>query len=375
MGLIARLFGGGLVASSQPIEDQIAEYLLSRLSDADPAVMPTVIAARAMIADTVATMPMVAHDGHDRIVPTPSLLRRPDPREPYRATIEKICNSLTGWGNAWLRVYRVGSDGYPLAVRVVHPDRVTYRLSANGDEIVQVWVDGVEVDRRTIRHIPFRLDLGPIGESPIQQLRWMLEDLAAVYRWGSDYYTSGSAAAPPYVLKHPSRLTGAAAESFWASWERARNRRRPAVLSGGVELETFDPVSASDAMLQDAIRDFDAAIARVMLVPPSLLNVVSQSSLTYSTTLEELRRWLQLGLMPGYLSRIEAAFTDMLPRGTSAIIDTSNLVRMDAAGRIAMYAESIAAGIHNVREVRALEGLPDVPAADPEPVAPNVEGL
>jgi hypothetical protein len=48
---------------------------------------------------------------------------------------------------------------------------------------------------------------------------------------------------------------------------------------------------------------------------------------------------------------------------------------MDFAARIATYATSIAAGIHSIPEVRALEGLSARPAGDPEAVAPNVEGL
>jgi hypothetical protein len=76
-----------------------------------------------------------------------------------------------------------------------------------------------------------------------------------------------------------------------------------------------------------------------------------------------------------FLARIEAAFTDMLARGSTAVFDTSNLTRMDFAGRIDAYAESIGAGIHTAAEVRALEGLPPTPDRTPVPIQPNVEGL
>lgn len=158
-------------------------------------------------------------------------------------------------------------------------------------------------------------------------------------------------------------------------WEAARAKRRPAFLSGGVELETYNPTSAADALLLDAVNYLDAVAARVMLIPPSLLNVEAHSSLTYSTTLDELRRWLTLSLMPGYLARIEAAFTDLLPRGQEATFDTSALLRMDFANRVATYSASIAAGIHTTQEVRALEGLPAVPDAQPVPIDMNVEGI
>lgn len=369
MGWFRRLF-----ATSEPIEDQIAAFIADRLDSIDPSELPTVVAGRMLIADTAATLPMIAHTGRERITPTPSILRRPDPREPYRQTIEKICNSLTGWGMCWLRVYTYSeSTGYPLAIRVIHPDRVTYRLTVAGDDIAELWVDGIRQDIRDMRWIAFRSDLGPIGTSPLTDIAGSLEQLAAVYRFGADYYTT--AAIPPYALKHPARLTREKAEEFAVEWANARAARRPAVLSGGIELETYAPPSAGDALLLQAIDSLDAAIARALLIPPSLLNVLSQSSLTYTTTEQEFRRWLQLGLMPGYLARIEAAFSDMLPRGTDAIFDVSAMTRMDQAARISTLAASIAAGIHTAAEARSLEGLPADTTATPAAISPNVEGL
>lgn len=372
MGLWSRLFTGP--ASAVPLEAQIAAYVADRLDSFDVWALPTVVAGRTLTADTVATMPMVAVSGGSRIRPTPTLLRRPDPREPYRVTLEKIVNQLTRHGVCWFRIYDTGADGWPLAIRVIDRARVAWQLSSTSDEVTAVWVDGVETDLRTIRYIAFRSDPGPTGTSPLADCFEALDDLVAAYRLASHYYDT-TAAVPPYALKHPARQTRAQSDAFMSQWEEARAKRRPAFLSGGVELETFQNMSAADAELQTAIANLDAVAARIMLIPPSLLNVVSQSSLTYSTTAEELRRWLQLALYPGYLARIESAFTDLLPRGQSAVFDTSALLRMNFASRIATYAESIAAGIHSVAEVRALEGLPAAPEAVPDPVAPNVEGL
>jgi HK97 family phage portal protein len=195
-----------------------------------------------------------------------------------------------------------------------------------------------------------------------------------MYEFASSYYDQ-TAQVPPYALKHAARYTKEQSDKFMLQWEAARAARRPAFLSGGIELETFAPMSAADALLLDMVNYLDAVAARVMLIPPSLLNVEAQSSLTYSTTLDELRRWLTLSLMPGYLSRIEASFTDLLPRGQEATFDTSSILRMDFASRVETYAGSIAAGIHTVAEVRALEGLPTQPDPAPVPIDANVEGI
>jgi HK97 family phage portal protein len=367
----SRLFGA---PTSTPIEAQIDAYVADRLESLDIYALPTVVAGRTLTADVVATMPLVAHSGLTRIRPIPALLKRPDPREPYRVTLEKMVNQLSRHGVCWFRIFDTGADGWPLAIRVVDRPRVAWELTSTGDEVSRVWIDGVATPLSSVRYISFRSDPGPPGTSPLNDVQDVLEHLVEIYRFASSYYDV-TAATPPYALKHPQRQTRKQSDEFMVEWDNARRRRRPAFLSGGVELETFQPTSAADAMLLDAVNYLDAVAARVMLIPPSLLNVEAHSSLTYSTTLDELRRWLTLSLMPGYLSRIEAAFTDLLPRGQTATFDTSMLLRMDFASRVSTYAQSIAAGIHTTAEVRALEGLQAHPAAQPEPVAPNVEGI
>lgn len=349
-----------------------AAQLIADLELLDPYELPTVVAARTLCADTTAMMQLVGLAGTDRLDPSPSVLRRPDPGEPYRRTMERIVNGLTRHGRSWLYVDALGSNGYPLAVRYVADDRVNATVDAGG-RVTAVQIDGAQVDRRRVVHIPMRQDRDPLGESPLEEIRLALEQLAEVYRYGAGYYTT--AGVPPYAVVHPNRLTAGQAQAFADQWLLARAERRPAVLSGGIALETYSGQSAADALLLDAIGYLDQVIARVLLIPPSLLNVQSAGSLTYSTVQGEFTRWLAVGLYPMFLSRIEAAFTDLLPRGQVAVFDTSNLTRMDFPGRIAAYSESIGAGIHTPAEVRALEGLPAAPDPSPTPIAPNVEGL
>lgn len=374
MGILGRLFPKTDPDAS--LEQQIASVLAERLAELDPWRLPTVVAGRQLTADTVATCTLVAVRAGERIEPTPALLRRPDPREPLRLTLERITNSLTRHGIAWWRIYQNGSDGFPLAIRVIDPTRVQYDLSLTGDEVTAVWIDGIATDLRTVRYLSFISDgLSPIGRAPLVDVRIALEQLVAAYRFAADYYDR-AAAVPPYAIVHPTRQTATQAGQFMDQWTQARIDRRPAFLSGGVDLRTFTPQSAADALLVDAIGYLDAVAARAQQIPPTLLNVESLAgSLTYSTTAQELRRWLQLSLYPNYLSRIAAAFTDMLPRGVEAVFDTSNLLRMSLADQIAVYGESLAAGIHELPEVRALLGLAPTGDPRPVPVSPNVEGI
>ena len=50
----------------------------------------------------------------------------------------------------------------------------------------------------------------------------------------------------------------------------------------------------------------------------------------------------------------------MLPRGTSARMDTNALLRTDTAGRFAAYTQGRTAGVITINEARAKENLPPV---------------
>ena len=350
-----------------------AAELAAEMATLDPWDLPMVVATRQLAADTTAMLPMVAMAGRDRLTPTPPILRKPDPTEPYRVTLERIVNAMTRHGRAWLEVDVIGAGGYPIAAHIVDESRVHADVDPVTRRITTVSVDGRPVDRERIVHIPMRVDRDPLGDSPLEAIRPALAQLVEVYRYSSAYYTT--AEVPPYAVVHPNRQTAAQAAAFSDQWLLARAERRPPILSGGITLETYNRPSASDSMLLEAINNLDAAIARVMGTPPSLVNAESHSSLTYSTTAAELDRWLNIGLYPMFLSRIESAFTELIPRGQSAIFDTSNLTRMDFPGRIDTYATSIAAGIHTTAEVRALEGLPADTGAALDPIQPNVGGL
>ena len=141
-----------------------------------------------------------------------------------------------------------------------------------------------------------------------------------------------------------------------AAWSTARRENRPAVISGELSLETFTPTSAKDALVLEAITYLDATIARVLGLPPSILATQALSSLTYSTTTQELARWL-VNLNATYLTRIELFWSDMMPRTRYAEFDTTNLTKLAAAEQLEYDADAIAAGILTIAEVRATRGL------------------
>jgi hypothetical protein len=184
-------------------------------------------------------------------------------------------------------------------------------------------------------------------------------------------YYNMTASTPPFALISPTRLQADKAGELLDTWMMARDQNRPAVISGGLTLETYDPVSAADALVLDAIRNLDSTVARVMQCPPSLLNTEAQSSLTYSTVRDEYRKFL-LTLNASYLNRIEAAFSQYRPNGQIAQFDTASLTRLDQSEQLDFDVKAIAAGIYTANEVRANRGLDPLDVATDERITDGI---
>ena len=331
-----------------PLDEQVAAM--------DPFKLPAVVAGRQLLADTVATFTLHAIDvdtGRE-LERNRRIYVRPDPArgEPLRNTLERLVNAQTRYGTGITRVTArsmltggATGAGFPIALEFIANRRVTFTMSANGQQIDTMTIDGRAQNVADIYLFPFVLnDLGgPLGCAPLDLIQDALESLRQALVWYRDFYGAGST--PPYAIIHKSRLTDDKAEKYMTAWAAQRIKRRPALLSGEVELQAFNPTNAVDAQLLEAIRYFDAAVARVLQIPPSLLNVVTEDPSTYANVRDEFRRWLALGLNPGFVNRIEAGFAEMAPQGTGCRMRTDQLVRMDTADRVQVAGNGLASGV------------------------------
>lgn len=306
------------------LDERLGEVLAGRAgSVATVARLPVTIAARALIADVGASLPMLAVRDGQVVTPTPSILVRPDPSMPRRRTQHRALMSLSGWGNLYMGIVRVGVDAWPLAAEVLHPDWVapdidpTYFLRVTGWHYMGTPVDLV--------HVPlWELDLQPIARSPLAEAQAAFDDLALMWGFAAQYWTEGGK--PPYALKYASRMDGPQAASYLEQWVAARRARRPGLLTGGWDIADLSMPNAADALLLDGLAYIDQCVGRIFGLTPTLLNIRAETgSLTYSNARDEVTRWLSLSLYPTWLARLEDCYSDMLPRGQQAVIDGSGV--------------------------------------------------
>lgn len=314
------------------LEERLAQITALRTSSAPITVdqLPVVQGLANLHADVISQFPLYActADGV-RLLGTPQILEQPDPAESRGETIHKIVQSLWYTGNAF---GLVGRDG----IRVQNPSFVT----TNG--IIDIY-DDLKIDGWIVHGQPVKFDglawwkinddprHGPLGASPLARCWQAVENYAWAYRYLADYYRSGGN--PSILLKDRNASDPAQADALWQLWVAARQAGRPAIVPYDMEV-TAAPAPADINQTVDVLSFCTAEICRATNTPPTLGNAPVSANLTYSTTLDELRRWLVLSLGPTWLSRLERGFTALLPEGLYARFDTSELPRLDVFGPV-----------------------------------------
>ncbi len=337
------------------------------IGDLDIFELPIVVACRDLIANTIGQMPLVNYRGSQPLADQPPVVLRPDPSESRRDTMVRLVNQLSGPGYAWIIPTAWYADGItPAAVRVVDAADAAGIFDTRGQLVDVIWegehydpsLDQACLTRYRYRQVGAPADCGPLGDCR-RAVTW----LAALWQMAGSFWEAGF---PSIALVVEQALSGQqkkdAKDSMLAAFAR---RHEPAVIDRGGTLTPVG-VNALEAQLVESINAANAEVARVFQVMPSLVNVISQGALTYSTTEGELRKWLALGL-GAFMNPIESCWSDLRPAGQTVQFDSSVLLRTDLAGRYAAYSVALGRWL-TVDEVRAAEGLPPWPAPSTQDV-------
>jgi len=357
------------VAPVSAVSATITEAIAARTwgPELDPWQLPVVVACRGLIADTIAQLPLITLRGRRPLPTQPMLTVRPNRLEPRWLTFHRLANNLTRYGYTWLIVTDTDAAGIPAAVRVVDPADATASWDPLTGDLDTVTYNGHDlVPGLEAIWIPFHVERkASLGTSPLVDAAGAVAYLTQLWTMAGSFWEAGY---PSLVVKVKQRLNPGQAQRIKADLITSLGgRHEPGVIDADGDIGPLG-VSPLEAQLVESIGAANAEIARAFLMPPSLVNVASGDSLTYSTVEGEFRRWLATGL-GAYLNRLESAFNDLTPRGQTCRFDTTELVRADFAARIEAYTGILAGQAWmTVDEVRDLEGLD--PLEDPSPSSP-----
>jgi HK97 family phage portal protein len=319
-----------------------------------------VFSAVDLLASSAAELPVdavrVMSADRTPVTPTPALVADPSALVEPDVWVYQLVHSMATDGNAFGKIVQVDRDGLPVQIETLHPSAVTNRRVEKG--VAAVDVEGKSMLRYPfgdLFHIPGKMvEAGsPFGLSPVQQASDALAASQYAERFGVNFFADGA---------HPTTYVSAAEAVDQKNakalkdkiMEATRGNREPLVLGANFDLKQIQ-TNPDDSQFIDLLRFEIEQVARFWRVPPSMIYAaVSGQAVTYSNVSQGDLQYLKHSLQ-GYLSRIERAWSRLLPDRIVVKFNLNALLRSDVETRNKVYDMRLKNGSMTVNEVRALE--------------------
>ena len=323
-----------------------------------------------LISDTISSLPVDTYIRRDGIAypyrPRPTWVSRPDAMINSVSFWQQAMISLLLDGNAFIRIFRDPITGQILSMMVLNPMKVTVSRRANGTKrYTYSGEDGKDLSSDDMLHITGSILMpGDIrGKSTIDTLKenlglsMSLESFAARF-FGQGTLTQG-------VIEYPGALTAEQAENLSKSFDRAhkgyRRAHKTGILSGGAVYKPTQ-VANDQAQMIDSRRLAVEDVARIFRVPTNMIGL-NNGGQSYNSNEQNAISFVTHTLRP-WLSKLEDAFSALLPDTAFLQFNTDDLLRGDYATRIEGYAKMLQNGVLSTNEVRRKENMRPIDGGD-----------
>lgn len=283
----------------------------------------------------LASFPTFGIKGLD-VVPLPEWSRNPEPDtySDWMEACKQIFNTLQAEGECLLWCVGRYSSGMVARFVVLNPAWINVEKV---DGVLEYSLAGQALERKDVCHIKYQSMPGNLrGISPLSWVAQSIIGAAAMERYASELAANGGI--PWGIIKTARHLNKDDAEALQKRWvDASRNRAGgPAVLSGGIELDTVT-INPRDLMLLE-MRIFDETrIASALGVPPFLVGLPQPEGLTYAnaTSLFDFHWRATLRTLAKAVASAVSAWA--LPRGTDMEFNRDAYVQATPAERAATY--------------------------------------
>ncbi len=329
-----------------------------------------VYASVRLISDVISTLPLDSYiqlDDQRQQFPMPDWLIDPEPdMSVTRADhFQMLLVSLLIDGNAFVRKLRNPNTGDIVALSVIAPHRV--KIIRNSSGVIEYDLDSGKrmISDADMIHITELRKPGVLrGVSRIETLKQTLGLSRALEDFSAQFFGTGSTVSG--IIETPHEMTQDQAMELKNNWEREhrglRKAYRPGILTGGAKFvkTTVDPDEAQ--MLGS--REFSVEeIARIFRIPPHLLQSTKPGSMSYASVEENSKQFVTYTLLP-YISKIEQAYSPMLPNNAFIKFNVDGLLRANLTERFAAYSSATQAGFLSINDIHRFEDMPPVDGGD-----------
>jgi HK97 family phage portal protein len=322
-----------------------------------------------LLSDTVSTLPLdvYTNDNDERIPfrPRPEWTYRPDAELSLIEHFQQVMVSLLLNGNAFVRIYR-DTTGKPVNLVVLNPQRVIIQRNQNSRRIEYVIDNGkFVVPSIDMLHLTELLLPGEIrGKSRVDELKDALGLAAALDEFAQRFFGQGSITSG--VIEYPGNLTKEQAVDLVEGYEQhhkgVRKAHRPGILYGGAKFVKTG-VDPNEAQMIESRKLAIEDIARIFRVPPHMISVTTPGSMSYASVEANGIQFVTHTLRP-YITKIEEAYSRLLPPGVYIKFNVDGLLRGDISTRFAAYSTGNQAGFLSINDIRKLEDMTPVDGGD-----------
>ena len=356
------LWGAGDLTSYETQSSAFVDYQTSLSVNA-------VWACVSLISDTVSALPVDTYIRRDGIAypyrPKPAWVSKPDIAIPSVAFWQQTMISLLVDGNAFIRLYR-DSSGLIVNMVVLNPLSVQVSRNALGQRFYTSTVEANKtLTNDDVLHISGSI-LMP-GEfrakSPIDTLKENIGLAISLEGFAARFFGQGTT--QNGVIEYPGALTAEQAENLSKSFDRQhkgyRKAHKTGILSGGA---TFKPtmVANDQAQMLDSRRLAVEDIARAYRVPTDMIGL-NNGGQSYNSIEQKQIAFLSHTIRP-WVSKLEDAFSMLLPDTAYLAFSTDDLLRGDYATRIEGYSKLLQNGVLSTNEVRRKENMKPIEGGD-----------
>lgn len=302
--------------------------------------IPAVAACVRIINTAVSQLDMTVTRGGSEI--TSSLVTQPDSNRSAAAFYKRTVTNLTTTGNAYWRLYR-NIDGAVVNVECLAPSKVLVRYEDDGTKFYEY--NSTRLSNNVpgnnngqVEHIRLGEFEGHLlGRGPMQINNAALAAILEQRKFYERFLTESKRPSGIYSFKGEPLTAPELAQVDKRIQERV-GTGQPLTLNGDVDYQTV-MFTAEEAALIEMNKAGVLEVSRIFGVPPyKLASGVEGNSMTYQNIGQADRAWVRESLEE-YLTAIEDAMTNVLPRGQVAKFNVENWLRAGEAIAVANQTE------------------------------------
>lgn len=331
-----------------------------------------VFAAGRLLASNVASLPLQNYrsvQGVREQIPRPSLLVSPSVQGTLHDWLFRCVTSLVYRGNAYGYITTRDSLGFPTGVEWLNPDWVQVidslpNFGQPGSYTHPIWyILGREVSAEDIVHIPWFTMPGKVrGLSPVGAYAATVSAGLSAQEFTRDWFDNGGV--PPGTFANENAVVDQKDADIIKQRLVSAIRSHQPIVYGKDWKYTPITVSPNEAKFIETMRLTATQIAAIYGIPPTMIGgETGSSSLRYANVEQESINFVQFTLLP-WLTKLETAFSALLPRGQYVKFNVDALIRPDTKTRYETYQIARNIGLRSTNELRALDDLPPVDGGD-----------